>query len=155
MAKTRSSRPEREGASEPEEWKDATSFFSEETPPPTGAENFGPSPAEQSKLLDLLGRIDYKILTGDDIYIYSEGIAYKILYAAYWRSVHTNAEHYLLKCEEIEENMWMKERAAFTEVELPIHYTKDGWVVENSSLKLILSRDFSFLEGRALLRIAS
>jgi hypothetical protein len=53
-----------------------------------------PDAREQSRLLDLLGRINYKILTGNRVYVEVGGVVYKTLYGGYWRSVFTGIQHY-------------------------------------------------------------
>src|SRR5215217_7553241 len=60
-----------------------------------------PSARDQSRLMDLLGRINYKILTGKRVYVEVGGVVYRTLFGGYWRSVFTGNEHYLLRCETI------------------------------------------------------
>jgi hypothetical protein len=42
--------------------------------------NFQSSAREQSRLFDLLGRINYKILTGKQVYVQTGGVVYKTVY---------------------------------------------------------------------------
>lgn len=86
---------------EPGAWRVEESNFAEDALlSPSRSLEFTPSAQDQSKLLELLGLINYKILCGNILYVESGGIVYKIRYGVYWRSVFTGAEHYLLKCEE-------------------------------------------------------
>lgn len=96
-----------------------------------------PNPLAQSKLLELLGLINLKVLSGGTVYIEVNGRAYKVLFGAYWRSVFTGAEHYLLKCEEIADGMWIEGESAASEIDLAISYTDGGWAVKGSSLKFM------------------
>lgn len=95
-----------------------------------------PDVRDQSRLLELLGLINYKILTGNKVYIEAGGVVYKTLYGAYWRSVFTNIEHYLLKCEEISGPTWAEDEATPV-VDLPIAYSNGGWTAGGCSLSLI------------------
>ena len=130
---------------EPEAWRD-------DTPSPPGEVSLtrpvgaNPNPEEQSRLLDLLGQINYRILSGDALYIQVRGIIYRILYSVYWRSVFTSVEHYLLRCEEIKDGMWIEGTTAVHRVDLPIRYTKNRWVVEDHSLRFLLYRDVPLLK---------
>jgi len=96
---------------------------------------------EQSRLMDLLGRINYKILTGNRVYVEVGGVVYKTLYGGYWRSVFTGMEHYLLRCEQIHGALWTETDEDAQIVDLPIAFSKDGWVASGQSLSFILSRD--------------
>ena len=96
---------------------------------------------EQSRLMDLLGRINYKILTGNRVYVEVGGVVYKTLYGGYWRSVFTGIEHYLLRCEQIQGSLWTDDEEDATIVDLPIAFSKEGWVASGQSLSFILSRD--------------
>src|ERR1700752_2581199 len=80
-----------------------------------------PSMREQCRLLDLLGRINYRILSGNRVYVEVDGVVYKTLYGGYWRSVFTGIEHYLLRCEQVSGNVWSKDGR--TSVDLPIAYS--------------------------------
>ncbi len=46
-----------------------------------------PGATEQSRLFDLLGRINYVVLRGDGLYLQARGVVYRIRYGAYWQSV--------------------------------------------------------------------
>ena len=112
---------------EPEAWRDGQE--------PTGE----PSMREQCRLLDLLGRINYRILSGNRVYVEVDGVVYKTLYGGYWRSVFTGIEHYLLRCERVSGNVWNQEGK--TSVDLPIAYSDNGWTARGHSLSFILNRD--------------
>ena len=101
----------------------------------------GPNAREQSRLMDLLGRINYKILTGNQVYIQAGGVVYKTLYGGYWRSVFTGIEHYLLRCVEIQTPMWLQDQQVDGFVDLPITYSNGGWIANGHSLSFILSRE--------------
>jgi len=98
-----------------------------------------PDAREQSRLLDLLGRINHRILTGNRVYIEVEGVVYKTLYGGYWCSVFTGIQHYLLRCEQIQTSMWTEENAVV--VDLPIDYANGGWTTQGCSLSFLLTRD--------------
>jgi hypothetical protein len=100
-----------------------------------------PTAREQCRLLDLLGRINYKILSGGRVYVEVDGVVYKTLYGGYWRSVFTGIEHYLLRCEQVSGNAWNKDDN--TSVDLPIAYSNEGWTARGHSLSFILNRDFT------------
>lgn len=101
----------------------------------------GPNAREQSRLMDLLGRINYKILTGNQVYIQAGGVVYKTVYGGYWRSVFTGIEHYLLRCVEIQTPMWLQDSQVNGFVDLPITYSNGGWIANGHSLSFILSRE--------------
>jgi hypothetical protein len=96
---------------------------------------------DQSRLLDLLGRINYKILKGSSVYIQVGGIVYKTLCGLYWRSVFTGVEHYLLRCQEISWSDWTEEDCEPGFVDLPITSTKSGWAANGQSLMFMLNRE--------------
>ena len=100
-----------------------------------------PTAREQSRLFDLLGRINYKILSGNRVYIEVDGVVYKTLYGGYWRSVFTGIEHYLLRCEQVSGNAWTKDGK--TSIDLPIAYSNNGWTARGHSLSFILNRDLT------------
>lgn len=112
---------------EPEAWRDAQEHASE------------PTMREQCRLLDLLGRINYRILSGNKVYVEVDGVVYKTLYGGYWRSVFTGIEHYLLRCEQVSGNVWRQDGK--TSVDLPIAYSDNGWTARGHSLSFILNRD--------------
>jgi hypothetical protein len=128
-------------------------FTSEEAAPgsATETEGLGPSAKDESRLFDLIGRIDLKILQGECIYIQVNGLAYKVLYGIYWRSVHSGVKYWGFRCEQIERGMWSEEETATSLVDIPISYTTDGWVVEEQSLKFLLYRDMPLFEYSLLL----
>ena len=103
--------------------------------------NIQPDVRDQTRVLELLGRINYKIISGNRVYIEVGGVVYKTLYGGYWRSVFTGIEHYLLRCEQVSGSIWAEESCAATEVDLPIVYSNDGWTARGHSLSFMLSRD--------------
>ena len=105
------------------------------------------SAREESYLFDLLGRIDHKVIQGDSVYIQIRGIAYKVLYGVYWRSVYSGQQFWGLRCEEIERGMWCDGPSDTTCVDLPIRYTDEGWAVEEQSLQFLLNRDLPLFEN--------
>ncbi|MGA9997804.1 MAG: hypothetical protein WBP93_20480 [Pyrinomonadaceae bacterium] len=124
---------------EPGAWQDDEPFLTVGHPRHQlqSPEDTEPDPQAQSKLLELLGLINLKVLSGGTVYIEVNGRAYKVLFGAYWRSVFTGAEHYLLKCEEIADGMWIEGETAAHEIDLAISYTDGGWAVKGSSLKFM------------------
>lgn len=128
---------------QPGAWRDNDNAFSQ---PPARRQSLRIAPSdpdaeEQSGLLQLLGVINFKILSGNSLYIEVSGTAYKILYGAYWRGVYDGAEHYLLKCEEIARGMWMEGDLEPSEVDLSIRYSNDGWLVQGHSLKFVAYKE--------------
>ncbi|MDQ3819496.1 MAG: hypothetical protein M3362_17710 [Acidobacteriota bacterium] len=129
----------------PGSWRDEEARFLKETKEQLKSiEAADLSAREQSRLLELLGLINFKILSGNSLYLEVDGARYKVLYGVYWRSVFTGEEHYLLRCSEITEGMWIEGRGAPGEVDLAIRYTEDGWIVKDCSLKFIATRSVSF-----------
>ena len=103
-----------------------------------------PNVFDQCRLLDLLGRINYKIISGKRVYVEVDGVVYKTLYGGYWRSVFTGIEHYLLRCEQVSGNAWRDVTGdANGSIDLPIAYSKEGWTARGHSLSFILNRDFA------------
>jgi len=96
---------------------------------------------DRSRLLHLLGLINYRILTGKRVYVEAGGIVYRPLYGGYWRSVFTGVEHYLLRCEEISGGMWTEGGTSAGTIDLPITHTKEGWTASGHSLMFMLHRD--------------
>lgn len=124
----------------PEAWRDDNSAVDDSFPgAPSSASD--PTVFDQCRLLDLLGRINYKILSGKRVYVEVDGVVYKTLYGGYWRSVFTGIEHYLLRCEKVSGNAWTEESSG--SVDLPIAYSNDGWTARGHSLSFILNRDFA------------
>jgi hypothetical protein len=130
-----------------------SSFISIEVAPGSSGEVellIAPSAKEESRLFDLIGKIDLKILQGECVYIQVKGIAYKVLYGVYWRSIHSGIKYWGFKCEQIERGMWTEGETATDQVDVPICYTTDGWVVEEQSLKYLLYRDMPLFENSLL-----
>jgi hypothetical protein len=100
-----------------------------------------PDVRDRSLILELLGRINYKIISGNRVYIEVGGVVYKTLYGGYWRSVFTGLEHYLLRCEQVSGSIWAEESSTGTAIDLPIVYSDDGWTARGHSLSFMLSRD--------------
>jgi hypothetical protein len=100
-----------------------------------------PDVRDQTRVLELLGRINYKIISGNRVYVEVGGVVYKTLYGGYWRSVFTGIEHYLLRCEQVSGSIWAEETLTATAVDLPIVYSNDGWTARGHSLSFMLSRD--------------
>ena len=119
----------------PEAWRD------DDPDLPGSPSASDPSVFDQCRLLDLLGRINYKIISGKRVYVEVDGVVYKTLYGGYWRSVFTGIEHYLLRCEQVSGNSWTNESNG--SVDLPIAYSKEGWTARGHSLSFILNRDFA------------
>ena len=122
----------------PEAWRDISSTDDDLLASPSAV---SPTVHEQCRLLDLLGRINYKIISGKRVYVEVDGIVYKTLYGGYWRSVFTGIEHYLLRCEQVSGNAWTNEDNQ--SIDLPIAYSNDGWTARGHSLSFILNRDFA------------
>lgn len=120
---------------QPEQWRQCDDLV-DDSGVLTQRDNLRPDIRDQSRLLELLGMINYKILTGNKVYIEAGGVVYKTLYGAYWRSVFTNIEHYLLKCEEISGSVWAEDEDTPV-VDLPIAYSNGGWTAGGYSLSLI------------------
>jgi hypothetical protein len=111
------------------------------------AEGAEPGATEQSRLFDLLGRINYVILRGDPVYLQAGGEVYKILFGLYWQSVFTGARHWGFRCEEVGRNAWAEGRTITARVELPLYYTKLGWVIEVASVHCLLYGDLLSVNG--------
>ena len=100
-----------------------------------------PDARERSRLLHLLGSINYKIVKGTRVYIEVGGIVYKTLWGLYWRSVFTGVEHYLLRCQQISGSVWADGSNAVDMIDLPITRTREGWTAKGYSLMFMLNRD--------------
>ena len=129
----------------PERWRDVDV---EESLPgfstqalPVGHPDRHPTIKEQTLVLDLLGRINYRIISGKKVYVEVGGIVYKTLYGGYWRSVFTGLEHYLLRCEQVSDSVWADDDEDSPVVDLPIAYSNEGWTAKGHSLSFMLSRD--------------
>ena len=106
-----------------------------------------PTARDESRLFDLIGRIDHKVLQGHSFYIQIRGIAYKVLYGVYWRSIYSGERFWGLRCEEIDKGMWAEGDADTNCIDLPIAYTDEGWTVEEQSLQFLLNRDLPLFEN--------
>ena len=128
---------------QPEGWRSDEDSLFQEDQAFTRLRHSHPDPDvhDRSLVLELLGRINYKILSGNRVYIEVAGVVYKTLYGAYWRSVFTGIEHYQLKCEEISGSIWTEGSDATAVVDLPIDYSNEGWTARGHSLSFMLSRD--------------
>jgi len=126
-------------------WRNDETSFAEVLPCPPfdPARPADPEVNDQSNLLQLLGLINFRILSGSTLYVEVNGTAYKILYGAYWRSVFNGAEHYTLKCEEIAQGMWMEGNLKPCEVDLSIGYTNDGWLVKGQSIRFMAYSEYT------------
>lgn len=124
-----------------EGWRNDNASLSREEHGLTRLHRSHPDVRDQSLILELLGGINYKILSGNRVYVEVGGVVYKTLYGGYWRSVFTGIEHYLLRCEEISGWMWADEGCTGTVVDLPIAYSNDGWTARGQSLSFMLSQD--------------
>ena len=136
----RQGRPEYEA----EAWRNDETPLRREAYLPSPLRQFdavAPNAREQSRLLHLLGLINYRILTGKKVYIEVGGIVYKTLYGGYWRSVFTGVEHYLFRCQEISGGMWTEGSTELGMIDLPIVHTKEGWTTKGHSLMFMLTRD--------------
>ena len=109
-----------------------------------------PDATEQSRLFDLLGRINYVILRGEAVYLQAGGEVYKIQFGLYWQSVFTGARHWGFRCEEVGHSAWAEGHTITARVELPLHYTKLGWVIEVESARCLLYGDLLSVNGDPL-----
>jgi hypothetical protein len=100
-----------------------------------------PNVRDQTQVLELMGRINYKIIKGGRVYIEVGGVVYKTLYGGYWRSVFTGVEHYLFRCEQVSGFVWAEENNSNPTVDLPIVYSNDGWTASGHSLSFMLARE--------------
>lgn len=100
-----------------------------------------PSATEQSRLFDLLGRVNYAVLRGEGVYLQISGEVYRVLYGLYWQSVLNGAQHWGLRCEAVGCGAWAEGRATASRVDLPLRFTNLGWVVEVASVPCPLSGD--------------
>ena len=133
---------------DPEKWRDVELRAGESLLPPVPKTFFressarsSPTVKEQTLILDLLGRINYKIISGSRVYVEVGGIVYKTLYGGYWRSVFTGLEHYLLRCEQVSNCVWAEDSEESPVVDLPIAYSNEGWTASGHSLSFMLTRD--------------
>lgn len=136
---------------QPEAWRiDDTNFSRDEADCSllrfTRAERNRPLPGvwDQTQVLELLGRINYRIIKGKRVYVEVGGVVYKTLYGGYWRSVFTGVEHYLLRCEQVSGSIWAADESgndAASAIDLPIAYSNHGWTASGYSLSFMLARD--------------
>ena len=129
---------------EPEAWRTDETTLPREAylqPQLNQFDTVNPDARERSRLFRLLGLINYKILTGNRVYVEVGGIVYRTLYGGYWRSVFTGVEHYLLKCQAVSGGIWTEGSTAVDMIDLPIAHTKDGWTAQGHSLMFMLNRD--------------
>ena len=126
---------------EPEAWRTDDCDLSPEERAFRRRHRCNPDVRDQSLILELLGRINYKIIKGGRVYVEVGGVVYRTLYGGYWRSVFTGIEHHLLKCEQVSGSLWTDGTAAASVVDLPIAYSKEGWTAKGHSLSFMLSRD--------------
>ncbi len=96
---------------------------------------------ERSRLFRLLGLINYRILSGNKVYIEVGGIVYRTVYGGYWRSVFTGVEHFLLRCQAVSGGVWTDDGNSLGLIDLPISHTKDGWTAQGHSLMFMLNRE--------------
>ena len=132
----------------PERWREAEELELAPLPDPTprtffrgDSKNPRPTINDQTRVLDLLGRINYKIISGNRVYVEVGGVVYKTLYGGYWRSVFTGLEHYLLRCEQVSDSVWADEDEDSPIIDLPIAYSNEGWTASGHSLSFMLSRE--------------
>lgn len=118
---------------QPETWREREA--------PNRATPIHPEVREQTRILELLGRVNYKIIEGKRVYVEVDGVVYKTLYGGYWRSVFTGIEHHLLRCVRVSGSIWAEESSAGTAVDLPIAFSSNGWTAMGHSLTFILSRE--------------
>lgn len=125
----------------PEAWRDVDASVAAPELGPFYCSHTDPDVRDRSRVLELLGRINYRILSGNRVYVEVDGVVYKTLYGAYWRSVFTGIEHYLLKCEEVKGSTWASESLEPEVVDLPIAYSDRCWMASGHSLSFVLDRD--------------
>jgi hypothetical protein len=126
----------------PEAWRDDDCSLSPDAHVFTRSNGSNPDVWEQTRVLELLGRVNYTIIKGKRVYVEVGGVVYKTLYGGYWRSVFTGVEHYLLRCEQVSGSIWAEEETdAAKAVDLPIAYSNEGWTASGYSLSFMLSRE--------------
>lgn len=124
---------------EPESWRNDEDDLA---PPATAAtKSLTPDARDATKVFDLLGRVNYKIIAGNRVYVEVGGVVYKTLYGGYWRSVFTGIEHYLLRCEQVSDSIWAKEDSYASAIDLPVKFSPDGWTADGYSISFLLARD--------------
>src|SRR5258707_11757303 len=85
-----------------------------------------PSARDQTKVMELLGRVNYKIIKGKRVYVEVDGVVYKTLYGGFWRRVFTGIEHYPLRGEEVSGFVWGAEKCASGVADLTVASLNDG-----------------------------
>ena len=100
-----------------------------------------PTVRDQTKLLELMGKINFNIIKGKRVYIQVGGVVYKTRYGGYWRSVFTGVEHYLFRCEQVSGSVWADDSETDPTVDLPIVYSNDGWSASGHSLSLMMAQE--------------
>lgn len=118
---------------QPETWRDRDG--------PNRAMAVNPEVREQTRILELLARVNYKIIEGKKVYVEVDGVVYKTLYGGYWRSVFTGIEHHLLRCVRVSGAIWAEESGTVASVDLPIAFSSNGWTASGHSLTFMLSRE--------------
>lgn len=103
-------------------------------------ETANPSARDRSRLLQLLGSINYKVLKRNRVYFEVDGVVYKTLWGLYWRSVFTGVEHFLLRCQPIS-GVWSEGSSAVEMIDLPITRTTEGWAAKGQSINFVLNRE--------------
>lgn len=104
-------------------------------------DDVNPDARERSRLLRLLGVINYRILTGNKVYVEVGGIVYRTIYGGYWRSVFDGVEHFLLRCQAVSGGAWTEGSDPIGLIDLPISHTADGWTAQGHSLMFMLNRE--------------
>ncbi len=123
---------------EPESWRNDDDFAPASAAP---TQSLTPDARDATKVFDLLGRVNYKIIAGNRVYVEVGGVVYKTLYGGYWRSVFTGIEHYLLRCEQVSDSIWAKEDSYASAIDLPVKFSPDGWTADGYSISFLLARD--------------
>ena len=126
---------------EPESWRGESSSVTGGTFTVVERSQDVPSARDQTKCLELLGKVNYKIIHGKRVYVEVGGVVYKTLYGGYWRSVFTGIEHYLLRCEQVSGSVWAEENCAAAAVDLPVAYSNEAWSANGYSISFMLSRE--------------
>lgn len=126
---------------QPESWRSAEVRDQRSDATSHVPEKCFPDVRDQTSVLELLGRINYKIIKGGRVYIEVGGVVYKTHYGGYWRSVFTGVEHYLFRCEQVSGSVWAEESSSDPIVDLPIVYSNNGWTASGHSLSFMLARD--------------
>jgi hypothetical protein len=124
---------------EPESWRNDEDNVAPAAGTPSKSST--PDARDATRVFDLLGRVNYKIIAGNRVYVEVGGVVYKTLYGGYWRSVFTGIEHYLLRCEQVSGSIWAEEDSYASAVDLPVRYSKDGWTADGYSISFLLARD--------------